>query len=169
MTQVWTVACVAAGLESKFRDQVGEFGGGATCYFPVMRVSRWVQRARRRKVFAVPAFPRYTFIQKFRGESLCDRILPHVFLRGASGAPEEINPREIEHLQRMEASGELDDLPPDPRLLFQAGRIIVIQGGPFDGQEARVAQTIGRRATTVLVDLFGRAVRIPLYQVAVSG
>jgi len=126
-------------------------------YVPVHReCHRWSDRLR---TVELPLFPRYVFARFPLTERVSVLSIPSVLsVVGFGGKACPIEPRQIEAIQRMIASG----LPVAPWPFLKLGQTVRLAGGALDGVEGILVREKTGYRVVVNVQLLNRAVSVEI-------
>jgi transcription antitermination factor NusG len=143
-------------------------------YLPCFsKVSRVGGRRKMEAVIERPIFPRYVFVASLHGE------FPFFWLQNTNGLesivkiegrPMPIPHGVIEEIMRRDIDGKFDLRPKRLRTLqdagFEAGDVVRVGAGAFEGLEAKIKALVGGSKARVLLEIFGRPtpIDVPLHE-----
>ena len=166
MNSFWTIGCVMAGKEFKFRDMALEIDSSLEIYVPVRKTERWIRHTRKFKIVKMPAFARYVFVRltdpPTQEHNLRACRVKVNFIRSEGFGVCVLRDGEIDRLRKMEDAGELDSLPPEIEIKFEKGTVHFIKTGPLKGLYATVIRQPKKNAKEVQTKISRSVVTLPL-------
>ncbi len=147
----WKVLFVKPRTEKKVAEYCHLYG--ITHYLPLREKTRISQR--RKVAVRVPVFPGYLFARVTPGQRLA-LLQTNLLVRVLEPETPRRMLRDLVMVRRaLRANPALESAKP-----LNAGRLVRIIGGPFQGVEGRVARLAGTLKVVLNVDMIGQAISV---------
>ncbi len=152
---------VYTNINCEARAQKGLEAAGYTTFLPTLR--KFIRHARQRRAVDRPLFARYLFVglDPSRDGWFAIRTTHGVeSILGHEGMPEPVPSEIVARLRAAQIAGRFDLT--RPRVRFQLGDRVAVDGGPFGEFVGEVATADDGKRVEILHNLFGRLTRMKI-------